>query len=125
MYIKEEQYNEEYYSTEIESLYNEYLSFNDEMKALLTSTHKLERLYQNLQEINNLSTIYYLNPETTRNVYLSKQELCEAFFTDFYYYIVTYHGTKHLENNGLYDVAGASATARAAACANLLLLPTT
>lgn len=96
---------EQYYSEEIIELYEQYQSFNDDMKALITSTHKLDRLYQSLNEIENSdSLIYYLNPETTRNVYLSKDQLCEAFFTDFYYYIVAYHGTKHLENNGLNDV---------------------
>ena len=96
---------EQYYSEEIIDLYEQYQSFNDDMKALITSTHKLDRLYQSLNEIENSdSLIYYLNPETTRNVYLSKDQLCEAFFTDFYYYIVAYHGTKHLENNGLNDV---------------------
>lgn len=98
-------YMEQYYSEEIEDLFEEYQTLNDIQKSLLSASHKLERLYENLQEIEESSqTIYYLNPETTRNVYNSKAHLCEAFFTDFYYYIVVYHGTKYLERNGIYDV---------------------
>ena len=96
---------EQYYSQEIKALYQKYHEFNDEMKALVTSYHKLERLYQALLELeNSTETIYYLNPTTLNNVYLSKDQLCEAFFTDFYYYIIAYHGAAHLENNNLYTV---------------------
>ncbi len=96
---------EQYYEQEIKILYENYQTFDDTLKAIITSTHKLNRLYQNLLEMEaSDETIYYLNPETTKVAYLSKEQLCEGFFTDFYYYIVSYHGTSHLEKNNLYDV---------------------
>lgn len=96
---------EQYYEKEIKILYENYQTFDDTLKAIITSTHKLNRLYQNLLEMEaSDETIYYLNPETTKAAYLSKEQLCEGFFTDFYYYIVSYHGTSHLEKNNLYDV---------------------
>lgn len=96
---------EHYYEKEIIDLYNQYQAFDDTLKAIITSTDKLNRLYQNVLElVESDETIYYLNPETINGTYLSKEQLCEAFFTDFYYYIVSYHGTSHLEKNELYDV---------------------
>lgn len=96
---------EHYYEKEIIDLYNQYQTFDDTLKAIITSTDKLNRLYQNVLElVESDETIYYLNPGTINGTYLSKKQLCEAFFTDFYYYIVSYHGTSHLEKNELYDV---------------------
>lgn len=96
---------EHYYEKEIIDLYNQYQSFDETLKAIITSTDKLNRLYQNVLElVESDETIYYLNPGTINGTYLSKEQLCEAFFTDFYYYIVSYHGTSHLEKNELYDV---------------------
>lgn len=98
-------YMEQYYSDKIKGLYEEYQTYDKELKALITTYDKLETLYNNLMEIEkSTDTIYYLNSGTISNVYTSKEQLCEAFFTDFYYYIVVYHGTEHLEKNYLFNV---------------------
>lgn len=98
-------YMEQYYSDKIKGLYEEYQTYDKELKALITTYDKLETLYNNLMEIEkSTDTIYYLNSGTISNVYTSKEQLCEAFFTDFYYYIVAYHGTEHLEKNYLFNV---------------------
>ena len=98
-------YMEQYYSDKIKGLYEEYQAYDKELKALITTYDKLETLYNNLMEIEkSTDTIYYLNSGTISNVYTSKEQLCEAFFTDFYYYIVAYHGTEHLEKNYLFNV---------------------
>ena len=96
---------EQYYSEKIKGLYEEYKTYDEDLKSLITSYDKLERLYNNLMEIEkSTDTVYYLNSGTISNVYTSKEQLCEAFFTDFYYYIVAYHGTEHLEKNYLFNV---------------------
>jgi len=98
-------YMEQYYSDKITGLYEEYQTYDKELKALITTYDKLETLYNNLMEIEkSTDTIYYLNSGMISNVYTSKEQLCEAFFTDFYYYIVAYHGTEHLEKNYLFNV---------------------
>ena len=98
-------YMEQYYSEKITGLYEEYQTYDKELKDLITTYDKLETLYNNLMEIEkSTDTIYYLNSGTISNVYTSKEQLCEAFFTDFYYYIVAYHGTEHLEKNYLFNV---------------------
>ncbi len=98
-------YMEQYYSDKITGLYEEYQTYDKELKALIITYDKLETLYNNLMEIEkSTDTIYYLNSGTISNVYTSKEQLCEAFFTDFYYYIVAYHGTEHLEKNYLFNV---------------------
>ena len=96
---------EQYYSEKIKGLYEEYKTYDEELKSLITSYDKLERLYNNLMEIEkSTDTVYYLNSGTISNVYTSKEQLCEAFFTDFYYYIVVFHGTEHLEDNYLFSL---------------------
>lgn len=97
-------YLEQYYEKEITNLYNEYLNLDKNIKDLLNAREKIQSLYENLQNIKNKTHIYYLNTVNTSNVYTSKQQLFEAFFTDFYYYIGAYHGLNHLRNNNLYDV---------------------
>lgn len=98
-------YLEQYYESEIISLYNEYQNLGNNTKSLLKTALKLETLYKNLQNLQNEKIIYYLNTPNTNNVYLSKQQLFEAFFTDFYYYIAAYHGLNHLNQNNIYNVA--------------------
>lgn len=97
-------YQELYYEEEIISLYNQYQNLDYNLKTLLKTDSKLTQLYQNLKDLQNKNIIYYLNPTNINNVYTSKEQLFEAFFTDFYYYIAAYHGVKHLEDNGIKDV---------------------
>ncbi|MBE6130966.1 MAG: hypothetical protein E7183_04520 [Erysipelotrichaceae bacterium] len=95
---------EQFYEEEIINLYNEYQNLDKNIKDLLNSKEKIQLLYDNLQNLKNKSHIFYLNTYNTNNIYTSKQQLFEAFFTDFYYYIAAYHGLNHLKDNNLYNV---------------------
>ena len=97
-------FQELYYEEAINELYNEYLDLDTNLKQLLNCEEKLETLYENLQNLNSLPLKYYFNTENTNNVYTSKKELFEGFFTDFYYYIAAYHGLDHLKNNKIKNV---------------------
>lgn len=95
---------EQYYEKEITDIYNEYLSLDENVKSLLNTSDKIETLNKNLQKIKDNQYIYYLNTPKTNNIYSSKQQLFESFFTDFYYYIAAYHGLNHLKDNNLNNV---------------------
>ena len=95
---------EQYYEKEITDIYNEYLSLDENVKSLLNTSDKIETLNENLQKIKDNQYIYYLNTPKTNNIYSSKQQLFESFFTDFYYYIAAYHGLNHLKDNNLNNV---------------------
>ena len=95
---------EQYYEEEITNLYNEYQNLDKNIKDLLNTKEKIQLLYDNLQNLKNKSHIFYLNTFSTNNIYNSKQQLFEAFFIDFYYYIAAYHGVNHLKDNNLYNV---------------------
>ena len=95
---------EHYYEEEILNLYNEYQNLDHNLIVLLNAEEKLETLYQNLQNTLSKDTILYINTPNTNNVYMSKKQLFEAFFTDFYYYIAAYHGLSYLKENKLNNV---------------------
>ena len=70
---------EQYYSEKIKGLYEEYKTYDEDLKSLITSYDKLERLYNNLMEIEkSTDTVYYLNSGTISNVYTSKEQLCDV-----------------------------------------------
>lgn len=95
---------EQYYEKEINEIYTEYQELDENVKTLLNNSSKLESLYQNLQTLHNQQLIYYMNTSKTNNVYLSKKQLFESFFTDFYYYIAAYHDLEYLKNNKINNV---------------------
>ncbi len=95
-----------YYESEILSLYRQYQKLPATVKSLLKTSAKLEALYRNVLANDAASGIqYYMNTNSTKHVYPSKEALMEAFFTDFYYYIAAYHGTGYLRANDIKDAA--------------------
>ena len=98
--------NEVIYENEILALYDEYFRLDENVESLLNSETKLFTMYENLNNIKqDTSTItYILSTPNNKNIYTSKQELFKCYFTDFYYYILAYHGPQHLEKNGIKNV---------------------
>lgn len=98
--------NEIIYENEILALYDEYFHLDENVESLLNAETKLFTMYENLNNIKqDTSTItYILSTPNNKNIYTSKQELFKCYFTDFYYYILAYHGPQHLEKNGIKNV---------------------
>lgn len=98
--------NEIIYENEILELYNEYFKLDSNVESLLNTKTKLFRMYENLNNIKqDTDTItYILSTPNNKNIYTSKQDLFKCYFTDFYYYILAYHGPQHLEKNGIKNV---------------------
>lgn len=96
-----------YYRGQILSLYRQYRKLPQAVRSQLKTSGKLETLYRNTLALDSASSgvLYYMNTESTNHVYRSREDLMEAFFTDFYYYIVAYHGTAKLRDNGVKSVS--------------------
>lgn len=95
-----------YYKNEILSLYRQYQKFPASVRSQLKTSAKLETLYRNVLANDAASGIqYYINTNSTKHVYPSREALMRAFYTDFYYYIAAYHGTGSLRANGVKNAA--------------------
>lgn len=92
-----------YYREEILRLYGQYQTLPTNVRSQLKASAKLEALYQNAAASS--PTLYYMNTQHTNHVYKSREELMEAFYTDFYYYIAAYHGTSRLQSNGIRNIS--------------------
>lgn len=96
-------YAEYLYKDDITALYEEYQRLDRHVKSLLKLTSRLEELNELITNTtsNKQEITYVVNSLYNPNVYLSKETLFKAFFTDFYYYIVYKHGTTLLEEKGI------------------------
>lgn len=94
---------EQYYADEIKSLYEKYLVLSPYVKYRLKALGKLETLQRNARSLESApaKVIYYMNTDSTRQVYPSREALYRAFYTDYYYYIAVYHGTDALKARGV------------------------
>ncbi len=94
---------EQYYADEIKRLYEKYLVLSPYVKYMLKASEKLETLQRNVLALESApaKVIYYMNTDSTRQVYPSKEALYRAFYTDYYYYIAVYHGTDALKTRGV------------------------
>lgn len=94
---------EQYYAHEIKRLYEKYLVLSPYVKYRLKASEKLETLHRNVLSLENTpaKVVYYVNTDSSRQVYLSKEALFRAFYTDYYYYIAVYHGTDELKTRGV------------------------
>lgn len=98
---------EQYYADEIKRLYEKYVVLSPYVKYMLKASGKLETLHRNVLTLESApaKVIYYMNTDSTRQVYPSKEALFRAFYTDYYYYIAVYHGTDALKTNGVKSLA--------------------
>jgi len=92
-----------YYGEQIKTLYRQYRTLPDGIKSLLKISEKLETLHRNVLALEQepAPVTYYLNTPNTNHVYRSRKELFRAFYTDFYYYIAAFYGTKRLQTYGV------------------------
>ena len=87
---------------EIEFIKNKYDSLSIETKELITNIDELNRKINELENIeNNINEITYVLGD---NIYTSKEELFNNFFSDFYKYIITYHGDEYLKDNSVINI---------------------
>ena len=86
----------------IDFIKQKYDELNNQTKELVTN---IEELNQKISKIENIeqdtSTITYVLGD---HIYVSKEELFKNFFSDFYKYIVTYHGDEYLKNNSVINI---------------------
>ena len=96
-------YNTSYNDKEkIEYIRKCYYELTSESKSLVYNIDILNQKIEYLETIeNDLSQITYVLGE---NVYLSKEELFENFFSDFYNFIVNTHGDSHLRENNINSI---------------------
>lgn len=99
-------YNEIVYEEEIKDLYYDYNNLDQNVISLLNAKEKLFTLYERLNKTKDDTSkiTYILSTPHNKNIYTSKNELFKAYFTDFYYYIVSYHGPYRLIENGINNV---------------------
>ena len=92
-------YNDKEKIDEIVSIYND---LNNATKSEITNIDVLFNKQNEIKEIENDTTniTYVLGT----NNYLSKDELFENFFSDFYNYIINYHGDEVLMDSGITNV---------------------
>ena len=69
------------------SLEEQVKNFNENDKSIINSD-KLDILKNNLNKIEQQEYIYVLNNHLNQGIYTSREELFNAFFTDFYYFMV-------------------------------------
>lgn len=84
------------HAAQIKNLYAEYSTLPASFRWRLKITAKLETLHKNLQKAEAAPVVYHL-ATPNGSVYTDKDTLFRAFYTDFYYYIVAYHGTEQLK----------------------------
>ncbi len=77
-------------------------SSTDNLVPLLKLTERIDLIYQNYQKLEKQSVEYIISTSSQmQKIVTSKAELFTAFFTDFYHYIMLYHGTEKLIANGI------------------------
>lgn len=87
----------------IEYIYNSYNKLNSDTKTLVTNIDLLSEKLEVLKSIeNNNSEITYV---LGNNIYLSKHELFENFFSDFYTFIINNYGDTHLKENNISSIS--------------------
>ena len=96
-------YLERYYRQTILDLYSDYALMSRQVKKQLKAAPKLEAMYSRLESDQPIT--YHLATAQTLQVYSSRSELFQGFFTDFYYYICVFHGTSQLRRYDIHDVA--------------------
>ncbi len=92
------------YARDIETFYRLYTQSIDEdqLTPLLKLGDRVELIYENLKKLENSKIEYVFNTTVSyAKTVQSKQQLFNSFFTDFYHYIILYHGTSKLEANNI------------------------
>ena len=96
-----------YYTTyndkfKIKLIKEQYDKLNTETKKFVSNIDELNQKILEIEKIeNNKSEITYVLGD---NIYLSKEELFINFYSDFYKYIITYHGDEYLKDNSVINI---------------------
>ena len=93
------------YSCEIRQLYEIYTLLPSSFRSRLEAAPKLKKLYSALTRDSNSSDgiVYHLRTVGGSPLYRSKEDLFQAFYTDFYYYIAACHGTERLRKSNVHS----------------------
>lgn len=87
---------------DIKRILDEYNGLDKEVKENVSLLDKLNNAWQEIEKIeNDVDNITYILGE---NVYSTKDELYESFFSDYYWFIYGYYGEEALTSKGVYDV---------------------
>ena len=87
---------------DIKRILDEYDGLDKEVKENVSLLDKLNNAWQEIEKIeNDVDNITYILGE---NVYSTKDELYESFFSDYYWFIYGYYGEEALTSKGVYDV---------------------
>lgn len=96
-----------YYTTyndkaKIDLIKKQYDELSDKTKELVINIDELNQKILDLQHIeNDKSKVTYV---LGNNIYISKEDLFINFFSDFYKYIITYHGDEYLKDNTVINI---------------------
>ena len=87
---------------DIKRILDEYNGLDKEVKENVSLLEKLNNAWKEIEKIeNDVDNITYILGE---NVYSTKDELYESFFSDYYWFIYGYYGEEALTSKGVYDV---------------------
>lgn len=87
---------------DIKRILDEYNGLDKEVKENVSLLDKLNNAWKEIEKIeNDVDNITYILGE---NVYSTKDELYESFFSDYYWFIYGYYGEEVLTSKGVYDV---------------------
>ena len=87
---------------DIKRILDEYNGLDKEVKENVSLLDKLNDAWKEIEKIeNDVDNITYILGE---NVYSTKDELYESFFSDYYWFIYGYYGEEALTSKGVYDV---------------------
>ena len=87
---------------DIKRMLDEYNGLDKEVKENVSLLDKLNNAWKEIEKIeNDVDHITYILGE---NVYSTKDELYESFFSDYYWFIYGYYGEEALTSKGVYDV---------------------
>lgn len=87
---------------DIKRILDEYNGLDKEVKENVSLLDKLNNAWKEIEKIeNDVDNITYILGE---NVYSTKDELYESFFSDYYWFIYGYYGEEALTSKGVYDV---------------------
>ena len=87
---------------DVNKLLDEYNGLDEEVKKHVSLLDKLNNAKKVIDDIEkDVDNITYVLGE---NVYSSKDELYESFFSDYYWFIYGYYGEEALTSKGVYDV---------------------
>lgn len=77
-------------------------SSRDSLTPLLKLTDRIDLIYNNLLLVENSTVEYIVNNTSnmSKNV-ISKEQLFNSFFTDFYHFIIYYYGSSALTDKGI------------------------